>query len=82
MLMKKSVFALRGLIPIASFCATTMVLPLKKGMSDNFSTCFNSNLLDHKNTQIVYTEELPDFFDAEVIKRIYDLTNFFLELLE
>lgn len=29
------------------------------------------NLLDHKNTQIVYTEELPDFFDAEVIKRIY-----------
>ena len=29
------------------------------------------NLLDHKNTQIVYTEELPDLFDAEVIKRIY-----------
>ena len=29
------------------------------------------NLLDHKNTQIVYTKELPDFFDTEVIKRIY-----------
>ena len=29
------------------------------------------NLLDHKNTQIVYTEELPDFFDAEVVKRVY-----------
>jgi len=29
------------------------------------------NLLDHKNTQIVYTEELPDLFDAEVLKRVY-----------
>ncbi len=30
-----------------------------------------TNLLDHKNTQICYTEKLPDFFDAEVIKRVY-----------
>ena len=29
------------------------------------------NLLDNKNTQILYTGELPDFFDAEVVKNIY-----------
>ena len=29
------------------------------------------NLLNHKNTQIFYTGELPDFFDAEVLKRVY-----------
>ncbi|QHI37733.1 hypothetical protein IMCC3317_31140 [Kordia antarctica] len=29
------------------------------------------NLLDHKNTQIVYTGKLPTCFDAEVIKRVY-----------
>jgi cystathionine beta-lyase/cystathionine gamma-synthase len=29
------------------------------------------NLLDNKNTQIVYTDVLPDFFDAEIIKRVY-----------
>ncbi|HSM62936.1 MAG TPA: hypothetical protein VK833_03255, partial [Gillisia sp.] len=29
------------------------------------------NLLEHKNTQIFYTGELPEFFDAEVIKRVY-----------
>ncbi|CAA0188712.1 Cystathionine beta-lyase/cystathionine gamma-synthase family protein [Tenacibaculum maritimum] len=29
------------------------------------------NLLAHKNTQILYTEELPNYFDIEVIKRIY-----------
>ncbi len=29
------------------------------------------NLLTHKNTQIVYTGELPDFFDAEVLERVY-----------
>jgi len=29
------------------------------------------NLLAHKNTQIIYTGELPEFFDIEVIKRIY-----------
>ena len=29
------------------------------------------NLLDNKNTQIIYTGELPDFFDTEVLKRVY-----------
>ena len=29
------------------------------------------NLLDQKNTQIIYTGKLPDFFDAEVLKRVY-----------
>jgi cystathionine beta-lyase/cystathionine gamma-synthase len=29
------------------------------------------NLLTHKNTQIVYTGELPENFDADVVKRIY-----------
>ncbi|MDX5438179.1 MAG: PLP-dependent transferase, partial [Pontibacter sp.] len=29
------------------------------------------NLLAQKNTRIVYTGELPDFFDAEVVKRVY-----------
>ncbi|MEZ7497507.1 PLP-dependent transferase [Flavobacterium sp. Arc3] len=29
------------------------------------------NLLDNKNTQILYTNELPDFFDADVVKNTY-----------
>lgn len=29
------------------------------------------NLLEHKNTQIVYTGQLPSFFDAEIIKQVY-----------
>ena len=29
------------------------------------------NLLDGKNTQIVYTDELPNFFDAEVLRTVY-----------
>jgi cystathionine beta-lyase/cystathionine gamma-synthase len=29
------------------------------------------NVLDNKNTQIIYTGELPDFFDAEVVRNIY-----------
>lgn len=29
------------------------------------------NLLDNKNTQIVHVESLPDFFDAELIKKVY-----------
>ncbi|WP_142785549.1 PLP-dependent aminotransferase family protein [Changchengzhania lutea] len=29
------------------------------------------NLLINKKTQIVYTDQLPDFFDTEVIKRVY-----------
>jgi cystathionine beta-lyase/cystathionine gamma-synthase len=30
------------------------------------------NLLDDKNTQILYTDELPDSFDADVLKKVYD----------
>ncbi|GHA78057.1 PLP-dependent aminotransferase family protein [Pontibacter akesuensis] len=29
------------------------------------------NLLTHKNTRIVYTGELPDFFEAEVLAHVY-----------
>ncbi len=29
------------------------------------------NLLDNKNTQIIYTEELPPYFDIELLKNIY-----------
>ncbi len=29
------------------------------------------NLLDHKNTQIIYTGELPHFLDAEILRQIY-----------
>ncbi len=29
------------------------------------------NLFDRKNTQIYYTGELPEFFDSEVLKRVY-----------
>lgn len=29
------------------------------------------NLLSHKNTQIVYTDKLPEHFDAEILKRVY-----------
>ena len=32
------------------------------------------NLLDNKNTQIIYTGELPAFFDAEIVKTIYGYT--------
>jgi len=29
------------------------------------------NLLDNKSTQIIYTGELPEFFDAEILRRVY-----------
>ena len=29
------------------------------------------NLLDNKNTQIVYKDELPHFFDPEILRRVY-----------
>jgi len=29
------------------------------------------NLLDNKSTQIIYTAELPEFFDVEVLQRVY-----------
>jgi cystathionine beta-lyase/cystathionine gamma-synthase len=39
------------------------------------------NLLDNKNTRIIYTGELPEFFDAEILKRVYGY-NFELEQVE
>ena len=39
------------------------------------------NLLNNKNTRIVYSEELPRFFDAEVLKSVYGY-NFNLEIVE
>ncbi len=32
------------------------------------------NSLDHRNTQILYTDELPESFDAEILKRVYGYT--------
>lgn len=32
------------------------------------------NLLDHKNTQILYKDALPYFFDADLIRRVYGYT--------
>ncbi|MEX1001716.1 MAG: cystathionine beta-synthase [Crocinitomicaceae bacterium] len=29
------------------------------------------NLLDNRNTQILYTDELPDYFDTEILQRVY-----------
>jgi hypothetical protein len=29
------------------------------------------NSLENRNTQIIYTGELPEFFDAEIVKNIY-----------
>jgi cystathionine beta-lyase/cystathionine gamma-synthase len=39
------------------------------------------NLLDHKNTQIIYTGKLPAFFDTEILKTIYGY-NFDLKKVE
>lgn len=39
------------------------------------------NLLAGKNTQILYTDELPDCFDADVIRKVYGY-NFDLKKLE
>src|SRR5690606_40662114 len=32
------------------------------------------NLFENKNTQIVYTSELPQGFDADIIKNVYGYT--------
>ena len=39
------------------------------------------NLLEHKSTHIFYTGELPNFFDAEAIKRVYGY-NFNLKQID
>jgi cystathionine beta-lyase/cystathionine gamma-synthase len=40
-----------------------------------------TNSLEHKNTQIIYTKELPASFDADVVKRVYGY-NFELKQVE
>ncbi|MDB9720392.1 PLP-dependent transferase [Winogradskyella sp.] len=40
-----------------------------------------TNLLENKHTQILYTKDLPAFFDADVVKRVYDY-NFELKQVE
>ena len=40
-----------------------------------------TNLLEHKNTQILYTKDLPAFFDADLVKRVYGY-NFELKQVE
>jgi cystathionine beta-lyase/cystathionine gamma-synthase len=39
------------------------------------------NLLDHKNTQILYTDELPEFFDEALLRDVYGY-NFELKKVE
>ena len=39
------------------------------------------NLFNKKNTQIIYTEDLADFFDAEVVRKVYGY-NFNLKKVE
>ncbi|MCL6293660.1 cystathionine beta-synthase [Jejuia spongiicola] len=39
------------------------------------------NLIDNKSTQIIYTNELPSFFDVEILKSIYGY-NFELKQVE
>ena len=39
------------------------------------------NLIDHKETQIIYTDDLPESFNAELIKRVYGY-NFELKKVE
>jgi cystathionine beta-lyase/cystathionine gamma-synthase len=39
------------------------------------------NLFDNKKTQVIYTGELPDYFDADTIKRVYGY-NFELKKVE
>ena len=40
-----------------------------------------TNLLENKKTQILYTKELPAFFDADLVKRVYGY-NFELKQVE
>ena len=40
-----------------------------------------TNLLEHKNTQILYTKDLAAFFDADLVKRVYGY-NFELKQVE
>ncbi len=66
-------------------CVLEWVIAKKQGLSSENVISFSSktipilailrkNLLDNKRTQILYTGELPDFFDIEVIQQVYGYT--------
>lgn len=61
-----AIASLHGLKPehVISFSSRTMPV----------LAVLRKNLLAQKNTRIVYTGALPDFFDAEVLKRVYGYT--------
>ncbi len=58
-----AIAGLHGLKPehVISFSSRTMPV----------LAVLRKNLLVHKNTRIVYTGALPDYFDAEVLKHVY-----------
>ncbi|PTX21142.1 Cys/Met metabolism PLP-dependent enzyme [Pontibacter mucosus] len=68
-----AIASLHGLKPeqVISFSSRTMPV----------LAVLRKNLLAQKNTRIVYTGALPDFFDAEVLRRVYGYT-FDLEHVE
>lgn len=63
-------------------CVLEWVVASSNGLKPENVICFSSktipilailrkNLLANKNTQIVYSDDLPDFFDAEVLRSVY-----------
>jgi cystathionine beta-lyase/cystathionine gamma-synthase len=59
--------------------ATLLHLPSENVISFSSKTTpilavLRKNLLDDKNTQIIYTDTLPAYFDADVLKRVYGYT--------
>ncbi|MDB4655927.1 PLP-dependent transferase [Flavobacteriales bacterium] len=63
-------------------CVLEWVVASSNGLKPESVICFSSktipilailrkNLLANKNTQIVYSDDLPDFFDAEVLRSVY-----------
>ncbi|OKL39695.1 PLP-dependent transferase [Pontibacter flavimaris] len=68
-----AIASLHGLKPehVISFSSRTMPV----------LAVLRKNLLEQKNTRIVYTGALPDYFDAEVLKRVYSY-KFDLEHVE
>ncbi len=54
---------LNSLKPERVICFSSQTIPIL--------AILRTNLLAHKNTQIIYTDELPRHFDVGVLKRIY-----------
>ncbi len=57
---------LQGLAPEQLISFSSRTIPIL--------SVLRKNLFDKKNTQILYTGELPTFFDPEVIKQVYGYT--------